>query len=381
MMKLAQRKRRTMVPMIDQLESRALLTTGLQLVTSPTVTRSILTGTAAITSSDIWSVGFANLAPNPQTLLAEHWNGSSWSVVATPNPVGAAGGSQFHGVAAAASNDVWAVGQTLTFDNTTGYTWHPLVEHWNGSSWSIVATPALGGSGELNAVTVISSTNVWAVGGLGSGNSGSLIEHWDGTRWSVVTAPNSSTVGALLSVSGTSATDVWAVGRIFRHPSVEVLHFDGNTWSIVAAPSPAFDSVLTGVKALAPNNVWAVGETNVGPIQTLIEHWDGTSWTVIPSPNPNGGTTNGNNLLSGIAAVSATDIWAVGYTTDPTTGLQRTLTEHWDGTRWSVIASPNATSTGSNTLAAVTALSDGTVVAVGTAYDGSGNNNGFILRK
>jgi hypothetical protein len=85
--------------------------------------------------------------------------------------------------------------------------------------------------------------------------------------------------------------------------------------------------------------------------------------------------------LSGIAAVSATDIWAVGYTTDPTTGLQRTLTEHWDGTKWSVIASPNATSTGSNTLAGVTALSGGTVVAVGTAYDGTGNNNGFILRK
>ena len=305
--------------------------TGLHFVASPTVTRSILTATTAIAPNDIWAVGFANLAPNPQQLLAEHWNGSSWSVVPTPNPAGTAGGSQFHGVAAAASNDVWAVGQTLTFDNTTGYTWHPLVENWNGSTWSIVATPTLAGSGELNAVTVISSNNVWAVGGLGSGGSGNLIEHWDGTRWSVVAAPNISTSAGLLGISGTSANDIWAVGRVFRHPNVEILHFDGQTWSQVAAPNPAFDSVLTAVTAIAPNNVWAVGETDVGPVRTLIEHWDGTSWNVVPSPSPSTGTF-GSNVLTGVAAVSASDIWAVGTVVDPNTGIQHTLTEHWDGT-------------------------------------------------
>ena len=157
---------------------------------------------------------------------------------------------------------------------------------------------ALSTSAVLNSVTVISSSNVWAVGALGSGNSGNFIEHWDGTSWSVVAAPNNSTNGALLSVSGTSANDIWAVGRMFRHPNVEILHFDGQTWSNVAAPSPFFESVLSGVTALAPNNVWAVGETNVGPIQTLIEHWDGTSWSVVPSPNSNGGSSNGNNVLS-----------------------------------------------------------------------------------
>ena len=239
---------------------------------------------------------------------------------------------------------------------------------------------ALSTSAVLNSVTVISSSNVWAVGALGSGNSGNFIEHWDGTSWSVVAAPNNSTNGALLSVSGTSANDIWAVGRMFRHPNVEILHFDGQTWSNVAAPSPFFESVLSGVTALAPNNVWAVGETNVGPIQTLIEHWDGTSWSVVPSPNSNGGSSNGNNVLSGIAAVSATDIWAAGYTTDPSTGLQQTLTEHWDGTSWSVIASPNAAPAGSSTLAGVTALGDGTVVAVGTISTNS-NNNGLILQR
>ena len=40
-----------------------------------------------------------------------------------------------------------------------------------------------------------------------------------------------------------------------------------------------------------------------------VEHWNGTSWAIVPSPNM--GT--GNNHLNGVAAVSASDVWAVGY--------------------------------------------------------------------
>ena len=72
-----------------------------------------------------------------------------------------------------------------------------------------------------------------------------------------------------------------------------------------------------------------------------------------------------------MAAVSANDIWAVGAFVDPNLNANQTLTEHWDGTSWSVIPSPNAT-TGNNVLTGVTALSTGDVVAVGSAN--SANN-------
>jgi hypothetical protein len=45
-----------------------------------------------------------------------------------------------------------------------------------------------------------------------------------------------------------------------------------------------------------------------GVRQTLIEHWNGTQWSVVPSPN-----LMGNNLLRGVAIVSANDVWAVGF--------------------------------------------------------------------
>jgi hypothetical protein len=270
------------------------------------------------------------------------------------------------GVAAVASNNVWAVGET----GNNGI--NPLIEHWDGTKWSVVASPPLPNGGMLNGVTAISANDVWAVG------SGNLIEHFNGTSWSVVPPPNSS--GTLFSVSGTSSNDVWAVGQIGRHPSTEVLHWNGTAWSTVSSPSPAFDSTLHSVVALAPNNVWAVGSTNVGPTQTLIEHFDGTSWSVVSSPNVGGGVSNSNNALTGIAAVSANDIWAVGISTDPSTGFNRTLTEHWDGTNWSVVSSPNAT-TGHNVLNGVSALSDGTVTAVGYAIDPNGHSSGLILQK
>jgi hypothetical protein len=96
----------------------------------------------------------------------------------------------------------------------------------------------------------------------------------------------------------------------------------------------------------------------------VVDHWDGTSWSIVPSPNPNEKIPIHGNRLNGIAAISANDIWAVG------TNEHSTLTEHWDGMSWRVVNSPNPGSVG-NGLAGVTALSDGTVTAVGSQENSS----------
>ena len=64
----------------------------------------------------------------------------------------------------------------------------------------------------------------------------------------------------------------------------------------------------------------------------------------------------GSNSLAAIAARSANDVWAVGYYDDITGAipLRRTLVEHWNGTAWSVVASPNP-GTGDNWLRSVVA--------------------------
>jgi hypothetical protein len=159
-------------------------------------------------------------------------------------------------------------------------------------------------------------------------------------------------------VAADSSNDVWAVGQGNGVGQVE--HWNGQTWNIVPSPSRVIN--LRAVTALSPTDVWAAGVTGATHIPSaVIEHWDGSSWSVVASPNP---TTNGNSFLDGIAAASANDIWAVGGAS----GFPSVpITEHWDGTSWSIVATPS----GVSSLNGVTALSDGTVVAVGQGTNGS----------
>ncbi|MFN2542748.1 MAG: hypothetical protein ABR514_11375 [Chthoniobacterales bacterium] len=68
---------------------------------------------------------------------------------------------------------------------------------------------------------------------------------------------------------------------------------------------------LSSVAVAADNEVWAVGwafQQAAGAYRTLVEHWNGSSWSIVRSPN----ATKGYNLLNGVAVVAANDAWAVG---------------------------------------------------------------------
>ena len=131
-------------------------------------------------------------------------------------------------------------------------------------------------------------------------------------------------------------SDIWAVGSFvnangYQRPLAE--HWNGTAWTAMIgdALGPGI-TTLNGVAMLAADDVWAVGSgstTAGGTPQTLIEHWDGSAWTVSPSPSPGAD----GNFLFDIAAVTASDIWAVGDQ-EQADGTFRTLIEHWDGSTW-----------------------------------------------
>ena len=102
--------------------------------------------------------------------------------------------------------------------------------------------------------------------------------------------------------------------------------------------------------ALAANDVWAVGYVTLSGVSaTLTEHWDGSAWTIVPSPNVAGES----NFLNAVAATGAGDVWAVGYHQP---GSQtRTLIQHWDGGVWTIVASPSPST--SDRLFSVAAIS------------------------
>jgi hypothetical protein len=343
---------------------------------NPAVYGNLLKGVAARTASDVWAVGGEATATSNQT-LAVHWNGTAWTATSTPNPVARCQdgniqwtGQPLNAVAAVSANDAWAVG-------TTCYQMKTLVERWNGTSWNIVASPYFNTGGDgivnvLNGVAAISSSNVWAVGTHTAANGAylTLIEHWNGTSWSVVSSPSpSATNNDLTAVAGTSASDVWAVGWTLDG-SVLIEHYNGSSWSVVSNPAVPSGSILYGVTAITPTNAWAVGYQPgaIGALLTLVLHWDGTAWTVVPSPNEDTQYSS-SNILTGVAAISANDIWAVGMYENESTDYHqhRTLTLHWDGTSWSIVTSPTPGQSGE--LTGVAALSTGQIWGAGYYSD------------
>jgi len=340
---------------------------GWSVVPSPNgSSSSALSGVAVVSANDVWAVGNSgNQMSGAQTLI-EHWNGTSWSVVTSPNP-----GSIYntlYGVTAISAANVWAVGYYV---NTTGVT-QTLIEHWNGTSWSVVTSPSPASmNNELFSVSAASANSIWTVGFLTNNTSQTpidqtLIEHWNGTSWSVVKSPNpGSSNDHLNGVVAVSTSDVWAVGNGKTSSGKTLIeHWNGTSWSVVASPSPGSGGDLRGVAKVSAGNVWAVGyySPNSSSLQTLTEQWNGTSWQVVKSANIGTSPT-----FSAVVAVSANDVWAVGDYHNPSSNVFfQTLTEHWNGTKWSVVKSPSPGSFNIQLLG-VAAVSATNVWAVGVA--------------
>lgn len=299
-----------------------------KVVSSPSVNylENYFNGVSAVSATDAWAVGYTQSNYNVYRSLAEHWNGKKWSIIATPKL-----GVQYsplYSVSADAANDVWAVGYVAKFRQFSS----ALIEHWNGTQWSVISSPSIGNGGVLYGVTALSPTNVWAVGAYyNNGNTYVLIEHWNGTQWSTVPgtspAPGPDT---LRGISAVSANDIWAVGDQYSGTLTE--HWDGTQWSIVPSADVQNNAnLLLSVSASATNNVWAVGY--VGNYdQTLIERWDGTKWSLVPGIPP---SQKNVVQLNGVLALSNSSVWMVGYT-----GVEEeTLTGHWNGTKWSQVGS------------------------------------------
>jgi hypothetical protein len=318
-----------------------------------------LLGIAAVSANDIWSVGSVNVGPYAESLrtLTEFWNGTSWSIIPSSNPATTTGDyDALQGVAALSASNVWAVGYSGCVSCSGD---HSLIEHWNGSNWSIVSNPTLYPSQDLYGIAAVSANDIWAVGKYGFTPYGALIEHWNGTQWSAVTNPGTQ---ALHGVTALASNNVWAVG------DSEILHWNGTSWSIVPDPQSTSSSgdYLRAVAAVSASDIWAVGYAEVASgegytYRPVIEHGDGSSWTVSYSafpPFPNNDTLT----LGGVTALAGTSVWAVGGYAGSS------FVEQWNGSQWTVVSHPDVSSSANRFEAATALAATGDVWAVGEYY-------------
>ncbi len=301
-----------------------------------------------------WAVGIYADKKAMDHPLAEHWGGTSWSLVTVPQPTGEQ--AVFHGVDDLGSDDAWAVGTSFSGGAGATAAGLTLIEHWNGKAWSIVPSPnpAKGVTGDTDVLEAISGTgpdDIWAAGWDDNEETGTialLFEHWNGTAWIAVTSPTpDGSFQFALGVTAISSDDVWAVGLNDNAVSGTLaVNWNGTDWSIKSTPGieagRESQNELTGVSGTGPDDVWASGFVDNVNDQNLrdpyVLHWNGKRWALTKVPNPN--SNEEGSLLNSIQALSPTDAWAVGQTQE-NNGAILSLTEQYNGSSWAVARSPD----------------------------------------
>jgi hypothetical protein len=318
----------------------------------------VLQGVAAVSPSAAWAVGFRTVRfsqtsmDNPSAPLIESWDGTSWHVDRTPR---LPRGSWLNSVVAVAANDVWAVGVRAQ-RAARGVINRTLIEHWDGSSWRVVPSPNIGratyvwrrfdwtpaSDNELVSVAAVSADDIWAVGDAGRAvrrykNDHTLIlspfkmaplaEHWDGTAWklgppapwTVHPSPYQNEIPSqdgFTDVTATAAGDVLALapsGGLFDHAPKHTpgWQLTGSAWTPTYHARHQKDIWWAGaIIATDHHDAWIIG--NQAPGSPTFDnfavwgvHWDGQHWSRTPRL-PAGGE------LTAAATSGPDDIWVVG---------------------------------------------------------------------
>lgn len=325
---------------------------------------------SAVSATDAWAVGNDNPAPpgSGQEPLAEHFDGHQWTTTTVPLDASATS-AELEGVAARASNDVWAVGSQF------GAT---LVERWDGSQWKVVASPNHGSDPSfLLDVTATSATDAWAVGAHsfnGNNTNGPLITHWDGTAWTEVTGADTGLPDVELDViRAASSTNVWVLGHGTDTQSMDqtvVEHWDGQSWTSALLPYVGNNALTPGGLAIAPDGtVWVAGNVtdqtagHAVPVAMRRENGSGV-WTPIPSADV-------GSLGSGFEDIGISptgEMWTVGwYALSTGYAPDHVLIERWNGSafvQWPDGDGTTATQYGN--LVSIAVVSRDAALAVGT---------------
>ncbi|HEY2553068.1 MAG TPA: alkaline phosphatase family protein [Streptosporangiaceae bacterium] len=298
-----------------------------------------LYGVAALPDGTAWATGiFTQASGHTGRALTMHWNGHRWAIVPGADPGSAE--DMLSSVTAVSDRDVWAVG---TYSGHDGF-FHPLIEHWNGVRWTVrhvrgLAVP----DGILTSVTSSGGRDVWAAGQLsGPRSDRQVVLHLVRGTWAVspspaVRTPGGSVADAYPASIAVSARGPWLAGNDRAGHSgfstlVEGPASSGRLRQLDPSNPTPQDNYL---QAVAPvdggRDAWAAGDSvppSTGSAASLIEHGSAAGgWKAVPSPNP--GAANGNTILDGLVAFSASNIWAVG-TFDGKGGM-RTLILHFTG--------------------------------------------------
>jgi hypothetical protein len=152
-----------------------------------------LDGVSCANASDCLAVGRydENNERSLERTLAEPWTPTSVALT-TPKNASSVDADELWSDSCPSRTNCFAAGQAET--NRSGSHWRTLVEKWNGSTWKIVHTPALGTAKLFRflAIACVSQTDCFAVGdNMKRSHITTVAERWTGQHWHTVPSQNS----------------------------------------------------------------------------------------------------------------------------------------------------------------------------------------------
>lgn len=246
----------------------------------------------------------------PATFHLLEWTGSSWADHGQPGRGDLDNPPSFETLAVGPAGEVWLGGDVE---------WHPILPtrpalvRWSPTAgWSVPEMIDLANAtvypnnergGDVRALSVAPDGTAFAVGfasSFGNALDGSVplfLVRRNGA-WVEIADPNFNWPGSrgagtfFTDVAAFSSSEVWAVGRHSNGGGVTtgglVVHFDGTALTLLEDPTQGgifLGRDLGGMAALAPDDIWAVGDgTELGGPTTTLAHYDGTGWTLAASP-------------------------------------------------------------------------------------------------
>lgn len=291
-------------------------------------------------------------------------------------------------MACTSSDACFAVG---SYESGTGSR-EPLVEHYDGSGWSVQVAPAPGPDAVLRSVAC--SGAPWCVAAGASdvadpAHQRALLETWDGRGWSASAVPAlpepSSFEAAQCDPTGGCRVVGWSSTSGVATPFVD--SWDGRRWTLALLPIPGQGAndggFLRSIACPGPRSCLAAGllSTNDGGdgTATLAEAWNGSGWTLLDTPSPEV-LTGDMSALQSIACAAPNSCFAVGFYArgNVFNTAPQPLVEAWNGSAWSAVsrASPNSASQGE--LNAVDCPAPSTCVAAGWSTGAGSSRRGLV---
>ncbi len=151
--------------------------------------------------------------PATTHVLAEQWNGTTWTVTTTVDPPGVTD-PEFFGVSCAGAGFCMATGYNEDSSSEQGF-----AQEWSGGSWSQSALPATPSSSRdaLLEVSCVSPTSCTSVGTTFTSTSNEVIltASWNGSTWTLGTVPTpSDPEAAWFGISCLGGGDCVATGGV-----------------------------------------------------------------------------------------------------------------------------------------------------------------------